>query len=84
MQLHEHQITQPTGLHAHRASELSKAARAFSCRIVVEHGEDSADAKDLIALLSLNLACGDDIEVVFEGSDETKASAALEMLIDEL
>lgn len=60
-------VDYPTGLHARPASTWVEAARASAVRLRVRHGEESADPRNLVALLQLGLRCGDEIKFSAEG-----------------
>ncbi len=67
----------PSGLHARPAAQWVEAARRFAARIQVRHGDETADAKNLVALLQLGLAAGSTLTLSAEGPD---AAAALDSL----
>lgn len=74
-------ITDPAGLHARPAARFVQVASRFSSRIAIRHGERTADAKSLIALLGLTIRPDSEIVLAAEGDD---ADAALEALVAEL
>lgn len=43
---------------------------------------DAKDAKSILMVMSLGMACGDQIEIVAEGEDESDALEALVSLVD--
>ncbi|MGM3273355.1 phosphoenolpyruvate--protein phosphotransferase [Ralstonia sp. 24A2] len=67
----------PSGLHARPAAQWVEAARRFAARIQIRHGDETADAKNLVALLQLGVAAGAKLTLSAEGPD---ASAALDAL----
>ncbi|WP_037087362.1 phosphoenolpyruvate--protein phosphotransferase [Cereibacter sphaeroides] len=69
----------PTGLHARPATEWAEAARRFPCRIRIRHGAETADARNMISLLSLGLKSGDAIIVSAEGQGAAEALATLKV-----
>ncbi|MDV2985307.1 UNVERIFIED_CONTAM: phosphoenolpyruvate--protein phosphotransferase [Methylobacteriaceae bacterium AG10] len=70
-------VDYPTGLHARPAAHWVETARALPARIQVRHGDQVADAKNLIALLQLGLRCGDEVTISAEGDDEAGALARI-------
>ena len=70
-------VDYPTGLHARPASHWVETARSCPARIQVRHGDQVADAKNLIALLQLGLRCGDEVMISAEGDDEAGALAKI-------
>jgi len=70
-------VDYPTGLHARPAAHWVETARTCPARIQVRHGDQVADAKNLIALLQLGLRCGDEVTISAEGDDEAAALAKI-------
>lgn len=67
----------PSGLHARPAAQWVETARRFAARVQVRHGDETADAKNLVALLQLGLAAGAKLIVSAEGPDAGMALDAL-------
>lgn len=67
----------PSGLHARPAAQWVEAARRFAARVQVRHGDETADAKNLVALLQLGLAAGAQLTLSAEGPDAGPALDAL-------
>ncbi|GAC1442315.1 MAG: phosphoenolpyruvate--protein phosphotransferase [Vulcanimicrobiaceae bacterium] len=74
-------VAYPAGLHARPASAWVEAARATSARIVVRHGGESADARNLVALLSLGLRAGDEVVIAADGDDAAGAIASMRAVV---
>jgi phosphocarrier protein HPr len=72
-------ITLPEGvdLHARPAGIFVRTAMRFTSRITVTHGDKSADAKSILAVLALGATAGSTLVVHAEGAD---AGGALEAL----
>lgn len=70
------------GIHARPAGLLAKEAKAFESRIVIRKGERSAEAKKLMMVMSLGIACGDEVTVTVEGADEEAAYAAVKAFFE--
>ncbi|HWU03423.1 MAG TPA: HPr family phosphocarrier protein, partial [Novosphingobium sp.] len=66
-------VDYPTGLHARPASAWVEAAKACDAALRVRHGDETADPRNLIALLQLGLKAGD--EVVFSAAGKDAAAA---------
>ncbi len=79
----EYVITDEVGIHARPAGLLVKASKDYSSTIIVKCGDKSADAKKLLAVMSLGVKKGQNIEVSVEGDDEDTAVAALETFFKE-
>lgn len=71
------------GLHVKPASQLFMAARNFNCRITASCGEAQADCKNILELLSLGVAGGEQLILNFDGSDEAEAENAFCRLAEE-
>lgn len=79
----EYVITDELGIHARPAGLLVKVSKDYSSTIIVKCGDKSADAKKLLAVMSLGVKKGQNIEVSVEGDDEDTAVAALETFFKE-
>jgi phosphocarrier protein HPr len=79
----EYVITDEVGIHARPAGLLVKVSKDYSSTIIVKCGDKSADAKKLLAVMSLGVKKGQNIEVSVEGDDEDTAVAALETFFKE-
>lgn len=71
-------ITDEVGIHARPAGLLVKKAKEFDSTITIEKGGKSVNASKLMALMGLGVKCGETVTVTAEGSDEEKATSALE------
>lgn len=76
-------ITDEIGLHARPAGLLAKEARLFASQITLRHGEKSADAKKLMALMGLCVKTGAQVSIAVEGDDEAEAIVKLEEFFKE-
>jgi phosphoenolpyruvate-protein phosphotransferase len=68
-------IPNPSGLHARPAAVLTTVARPFAADVRLRLRGREANAKSVVAVMSLDVGHGDEVEVVAEGRD---AEAALE------
>lgn len=66
-------IKNETGLHARPASELVKLANKFKCNINIEGNGKNANAKSILAIMSLGVRANTEIEVQCDGEDEEMA-----------
>jgi phosphotransferase system HPr (HPr) family protein len=66
-------ITDPNGIHARPAGLFVQKMQGYKSRVMVNRGDQSADAKKLIALMKLRLKCGQTFTVHAEGEDEAEA-----------
>ena len=78
-------VLNSSGIHARPASLFVQCASGLkssvSVRDVTKDGE-AKDAKSILMVMSLGMACGDQIEIVAEGEDEGDALEALVSLVD--
>ncbi len=70
-------VPNPTGFHARPASVLASLAKKFESQIRVQRGDDQANAKSLIAIMSLNVEYGDKVQFIATGDDAEAAVAEL-------
>lgn len=71
-------ITDPVGIHARPAGLLVKEAKLYDAAIMIAKDGKSADAKKLMALMSLGVKQGDTVTVSIEGGDEGTVAAKME------
>lgn len=71
-------VNDELGLHARPAGLLVKAASGFQSKITIENGDKKADARRIMAVMSLGAKKGSVLNITVEGEDEEAAAAALE------
>lgn len=69
-------IRDPAGIHARPAGELKQLLESFDCRFVIEANGKTADAKNILQLLSLGAGQGTKLSCRAEGPDADKAASA--------
>ncbi len=62
-------IPNPTGLHARPAAVLASLAKRFKSRILLQRGDDEANAKSVTSIMGIEIALGDKVVVIAEGPD---------------
>ena len=75
-------IKNPTGLDLRPAGILCKEAMQFKSLITFSFRETTANAKSVLSVLGACVKCGDEIEIVCDGEDETNALSALVTAIE--
>jgi phosphotransferase system HPr (HPr) family protein len=78
-------LTNPVGLHARPAAKFVQTAARFASAITVRNltrGSAPADAKAILAVLTLGAEHGDMIEISAAGPDEAESVAALKALVE--
>ena len=76
-------ITDPLGIHARPAGLIVKMVAGFKSAITLDSGAKKADAKRIMAVMSLGIKQGQEITVTVEGEDEEAAAAAVEAFLKE-
>lgn len=78
-------ITDKEGIHARPAGLLVQEAKKYGCGITLVNKGKSADAKRLLAVMSLAAKCGETLTVQCSGDgEETAAAAVKEFLANNL
>ena len=70
-------VNNPSGLHLRPAGVLCNEAMKYSSRIVFAFDGDEANAKSVLSVLGACVKCGDEIELICDGTDEQEAMKAL-------
>lgn len=71
-------IQDELGIHARPAGMLAKATAAYKSVVTIDNGTKKADAKRLMAIMSMGVKKGHTVTVTVEGEDEDTAAAAME------
>lgn len=74
-------LANPNGLHARPAAVFAQAAKGFSASIYLHKQQASANAKSLVAIMALQTAHGDVVQVSAAGPDAEAAIKALAQLL---
>lgn len=75
-------VRNETGLHSRPADLFVRTAKLYESKITLRKGEKSADAKNIIKVILLNVGQDNEITLQAEGSDEGAALADLQSLIE--
>ena len=75
-------IKNDTGLHSRPADFFVRTAKLYDSSITVFKGEKSADAKNIIKVILLNVSRGNEIRIEADGGDEKEALSDLATLIE--
>lgn len=76
-------IKDDVGIHARPAGFLAKTAKEFESEINIEKNGRKASLKKLMAVMSLEIKCGDKVTVSIEGDDEEKAEKEIRKFFEE-
>jgi multiphosphoryl transfer protein len=74
-------VSNSSGLHARPAAVLASRAKQFGADIRLRRGDNDVNARSVVAIMGLEIACGDRIEIVASGSDADEAVRSLSRLI---
>jgi len=74
-------LPNPAGLHARPAAILATQAKKFKSEIRLVRGDDTANAKSLVAIMGLSTRQHDEIRVKAWGSDAGEAAAVLARML---
>ncbi|MTI61475.1 MAG: HPr family phosphocarrier protein [Firmicutes bacterium] len=78
------EIRNKTGIHARSASTLVQKANSFYSEISLVYEGKEADAKSILAVMSLGIDYGREVVVKAEGEDEEFAIKTLTEFINDL
>lgn len=70
-------VPNTTGLHARPAAVLANLSKRFKSRILIQRGDDQANAKSVVSIMGLEVGHGDKVVLLAEGPDADAAIAAL-------
>lgn len=70
-------IPNATGLHARPAAVLANLAKRFKSRVLLQRGDDQANAKSVVSIMGIEIGFGDKVVVIAEGPDAEEAIAAI-------
>ena len=66
-------VKNPTGLHLRPAGVLCNEAMKYQSQITFSYDGGMANAKSVLSVLGACVKCGDEIEIMCEGTDEQEA-----------
>ena len=75
-------IQNKLGLHTRAAAKLVAVASRFESKIEIQHRDEIANCKSIMAIIVLGLAKNARIELNITGADELEARNAIVALID--
>ena len=76
-------VTSPVGLHARPAAILVSLAGGYKSNITMKYNEKTVPLKSLIAVMTLGVETGKDVEVSVSGDDQTEAMQRLEVFFEQ-
>mgnify|MGYP000127511575 CR=1 FL=1 len=83
MKSFKHNIKDELGLHARPAGLLVKEAAKFKSAITLDSGAKKADAKRIMAVMSMGVKKGVEVTVSIEGEDEDAAYETIKKFFED-
>ncbi|MGL4475075.1 MAG: glucose PTS transporter subunit IIA, partial [Shewanella sp.] len=74
-------VINPTGIHARPAAAIVTAIKPFQCDVMIEKAGKQANARSVVGLMGLDIACGEQIVILAKGKDQQAAITALSAAI---
>ena len=74
-------VQNKAGIHARPSAAIVSTANQFSSSIKIRKGQDEADARDIMSLLTLGASFGTQLEITAEGEDAEEALNTLCSLV---
>jgi len=75
-------VTNDTGLHSRPADLFVRTSKLYQSAITVRKGEKTADAKNIIKVILMNISKGIDFTISADGPDEKEALRDLKRLVE--
>ena len=72
-----------SGLHLRPAGQLCQKALEYPCRITMVMGEKTFNLKSVISVLSAQITCSREVELVCEGENEERALEEIAQFLSE-
>ncbi|GGJ26820.1 hypothetical protein GCM10008938_11180 [Deinococcus roseus] len=72
-------VTDPAGIHARPAAQLSIALTRIGAQVKLQHGSRMADARSVIQLLSLGATAGSELQAEINGTPEQTEAVIREL-----
>ncbi len=83
MKTFDYVITDSIGIHARPAGMLVKEAKELNASVTVACKGKQADARKLMALMSLGIRHGDTVTVTIEGEEEAEAEKRMKYFFEQ-
>ena len=77
-----YEIKDELGLHARPAGMLAKEVMKWKSTVMVDNGAKKADAKRLMAIMSMGVKKGHTVTVSVEGEDEAACAEAMKAFFE--
>ncbi len=75
-------VTNERGIHARPSSEIAKESLKYKSKIIISYDGKSADAKDVLQIIILELFKGNTVHLSADGEDEKDAFYGVKEFIE--
>ncbi|MBP3399263.1 MAG: HPr family phosphocarrier protein [Erysipelotrichaceae bacterium] len=75
-------VTNPLGVHARPCALLAQCCVNYKSEILVKSNESTADGRNVLSLLALQIKCGDVMHITIDGFDEEEAYTSVLSVIE--
>ncbi len=76
-------VTHPPGIHARPSLAIVKTVRRFRSKVRIRAGDQEADAREILEVMSLGVPCGTELILSAEGPDAESVLDVLAQLFAE-
>lgn len=76
------QVFNDKGIHARPSAVISSESQKFKSNVTLHYNGKTANSKDVLQIIILELFKNADVEIIAEGEDEQDACDAIKMLIE--
>ncbi len=77
IQISEHEVKDPVGIHARPAGKLVTLLKPYNSKVTLVFGEKQIDAKSLLAMMKTGIKYGNVVSFVIDGEDEETVNSIL-------
>jgi len=75
-------VKNPRGIHARPSSEIARTSLKYKSEIIIKCDDRSANSKDVLQLIMLELFEGSNVTIEAKGEDEIEAVKEIKSLIE--
>jgi phosphocarrier protein HPr len=75
-------VTDEVGLHVRTAAAFAGEAQKYDSKVKVYYKGKAADAKSMLSIMTLGVKCGEQINIMADGTDAEKAVEHLKRFVE--
>jgi phosphocarrier protein HPr len=83
MKEYEYTVVNELGMHARPAGQFVRLAQETKSKIEISKGAEAINAVRILAVMSMNIRQGDQIQITVEGSDEDQLLSEIKRICKE-